>query len=618
MLGQDLFLFAVDGVWSSFLLLRVIRAWSNRVKREAKLETSEKNVARTFERKQQAQTFHRWRKNASQQKNLRAFTALRRKREKGQLKEFLRSCFLTGLKQYAIQKRKLFEASCVLKGLHRARVLQEEFRSWKSFTLACRFREHRKVLNAVRSWYAFQQREAAISVLKIKAYQFAQRAKLRFVFRDCWRAAVRSSQTTRNEQEKILELRALRNLLQRSWQAWHSARDRIYLRWVRPRRQYVRKLLCKVLFLLKLRVLRRQQLRELTDQLAESVSLRKKQRTVPIWFAAARKKRDWRTSTELKLNAFTRNTRFPGLQKRSFFLWRHRVTRRKQFEASLDQHELDFILRPFFLRWQRDYTVLHARPETKIQNDTARKFFRKKFLGEFILKCWRKQTITEKQNAEHLRTALTFWYLNSMGKTVRCWRSSVGKRKEKRSREELAMAQFRTAQRRNTVRELLKFVLLEEEREENELRQKFEADWAHKEKLARPVADRFLQLLHVGAATKKSRNHSAAYTDVSNDEPRSSRTEDLLQHVGGPTLRKEIGFAHATARSPCPTGAHVLKEPSCNYYKKESEATHMMRTEHKKTEDRCPSDMDIDGVQLLEVRDSSNNVNYRYAIATAQ
>ncbi len=179
------------------------------------------------------------------------------------------------------------------------------------------------------------------------------------------------------------------------------------------------------------------------------------------------------------------------------------------------------------------------------------------------------------------------------------------------------MAQFRTAQRRNTVRELLKFVLLEEEREENELRRKFEADWAYKEQLARPVADRFLQLLHVGAEKKKSRNnYSAAYTVSKEEEARSSSTKALRQYDGGPTLRKEIEIMHATGRSPCPTGAQVIS--SCNYYKSEARTRVIRWTEHTNAEDQCPNDMDIDGVELLEAHDGSNNVNYRYAIATAQ
>eukprot|EP00392_Amoebophrya_sp_AT5.2_P008668 g8696.t1 len=475
---------SAGGVWSSFLLLRVIRAWHLRAAREARCpQTTGRTISRTTADALKRRTFCDWSVTTRQRVRQKEFVRGRKERNKEETRMLQRRVLLDGFAKNAARRRQFFEKSCVLSAAVRTRVFRQHFAEWSRLLFAERFSqeaEERRVRRAVSRWRQWSLRERERGEKVVRAVRERQKKFLARVFRTAWRDTfVKTSQQGREDAGRILHHRTQRTRLGFAWGVWQSARQRLYLRWVRPRKHYVCGLLRKVLFTLKLCVLRRLRLRDIGDAVQVRVAQLRRKRWLPVWHKYAVETALFRRSSREKEEAFAENTVRPNLLRRAFRAWHSFWVRWKQLVAALDAHERDGVLRPFFRCWRDDFVLRLARPQTCEDNKRACGFYLRKALAGRILPFWRAAAAERRKQRAFLRSALSFWYTGRMRVSVSSWRKLVERGRRKRLRESEAEALFQEASRKTAVRGILHLLVAREEQEEARLRRKFEADWAN-------------------------------------------------------------------------------------------------------------------------------------------
>ncbi|CAD7961864.1 unnamed protein product [Amoebophrya sp. A25] len=489
-LAGELFLYAVDGVWRSFLLLRVVRVWYARTRRELDYKKQGKLVARRWADRRQDQLFRLWREQALATRRRRQGLARMRRRTKERNLELLRHIY-DAFSVYSKRRRFLTDAACFLRAVRRGKECRSAFEEWRDLAAAVRFCELRKFQSAISRWRVFAQDEAQWSRVRIKARQLSVRVQTRYVL-EFWRQAMGVARVRREKCEGLLRVRDAKRVSLMAWTAWQSARIEIYHRWLRPRRHYVRKLMAKILFVLKFRVIRREKLLTIADEVVVRLRERRLRAALPCWHLNIRRRVDWGASVADKSRRFAREQRRPNLLRRTLRSWRERVVRLRHFESQLDLHGRENVLRPVFRALTSQFL-----PQSKAESSAAllkaSQFFLNRRFRTAFFHGWRAGARLSRRDHRRLRRALAFWYQTLLGRCFRKgWRVFTERKRAKRIREAQALSLFRDQTRKIAVRSLLSAIVQRAEAEREALRDCFENLYEEKERVARNSADAFL------------------------------------------------------------------------------------------------------------------------------
>ena len=481
-------------MWVSYLLLRTVRAWHRTMERLSPRCVRERGrrLRIIVDKRLVLEAWAEWRRHVVRSLKQKRFANARREERRRGAADCLRDC-VDAWADFTVRRAACLEAQMICGARTRTKIQSEYLAEWKCLFLAVRYAYHKTFTHRLRRWKRWTDEEARRSQRAIKARSLGGKTRLRRGFA-LFREGVSRNVELRNNTGRIVELRWTRANLRNAWDAWQSVRGRIFARFLRPRQHYVFSLLRKCVFVLKVSVLLRARLDDISARVRESWRQRRLSQDVfPRWHSWARSRRERnRLFTSLLVRY---RTELRPVRKCRIFLcvwWQETQLQRKNREKLRD-FRLRRVVKRLFDIWHEDFTVTVARPESLAQLQTADRFcthspfFRVRFFNN-----WRHCVQELRRRRLQLDRALLRWYTQLTTKILRGWRGWLLQRQAKNARYRRAFELFQVQTKRAAVRQILRRAAGREEAAEIVWRAEFEARWEREQALTRKFADRWM------------------------------------------------------------------------------------------------------------------------------